>query len=669
MTAVRLSAALLAALVLAPAAHARSEAPKLSAPGGLRAFLLKVDEPKPPVESYERTPSFAWKPVPDAIRYEFQLSTSDLFRDNGIVYRNRQVRSPAIAPPIALPWITGRKDGEHSLYARVRAVTRTGTTPWTEDYGFDLRWKTLPEQLTSFDGLLRWKEVEGATGYQVWFQDTMPKKVISTATNVADVREYYTFHQALKWTGTVNWRVRAVRKLFGTSANALPAVSYGPWTSVFHTFDSTAFTTGRLDLLAAASDTITDSSDTDTETSNPEAHGLMPGFAFEGDTTLEGERVELYRVYAFSDRDCVNVVFRGSVVGSPAFAPRTSGMLKLPVTSDELERARNKYLPDLGIGSPATEVTVDRAVIAPNENLPPGHKTPPAEEEPVDPDEDEAGTGDDEQTTESASQTTTPAPTADASLDVPPVELSDTKWPQGGYYWTVVGVKVVTPEPVETTLAVSAATGAEALELTDAAGLARGNELEIGDVLPEVVTIATISGDTVTLTSPTTSGHAAGDEVRLSDDALVYEDVELPQDACGEGRVLRFGKLSRPVVSSLSDTGDKAPLISGLSTAGRLRSAKKTDVVFYGSPLVAWKPAGGAHAYEVQWSSDSYPFDPAADPIVTYSTSAVLPLKPGTWYYRVRGLNLTLAKGAQPLSWSETVKVVVAKPRFKIVTK
>src|SRR5439155_6331693 len=34
-------------------------------------------------------------------------------------------------------------------------------------------------------------------------------KVISTVTNLADEREYYTFHQGSTWTGSVHWRVRA----------------------------------------------------------------------------------------------------------------------------------------------------------------------------------------------------------------------------------------------------------------------------------------------------------------------------------------------------------------------------------------------------------------------------------------------------------------------------
>jgi hypothetical protein len=48
-------------------------------------------------------------------------------------------------------------------------------------------------------------------------------------------------------------------------------------------------------------------------------------------------------------------------------------------------------------------------------------------------------------------------------------------------------------------------------------------------------------------------------------------------------------------------------------------------------------------------------------------TSTVLPLGPGTWYYRVRGFNYTLPTGAQQMSWSDPARIVVAKPRFQLV--
>jgi hypothetical protein len=52
---------------------------------------------------------------------------------------------------------------------------------------------------------------------------------------------------------------------------------------------------------------------------------------------------------------------------------------------------------------------------------------------------------------------------------------------------------------------------------------------------------------------------------------------------------------------------------------------------------------------------------------MTLGTSAVLPLSAGTWWYRVRGFNLNLPTGAQQMSWSDPSKIVVAKPRFRIV--
>ena len=112
---------------------------------------------------------------------------------------------------------------------------------------------------------------------------------------------------------------------------------------------------------------------------------------------------------------------------------------------------------------------------------------------------------------------------------------------------------------------------------------------------------------------------------------------------------------------------------SGLSPKGRL-TAGKSSQAFYGSPLVAWTPALGASVYEVQWSKRRYPFKPEPNPqnenalgTITLGTSTVLPLKPGTWYYRVRGFNYALPSGAQQMSWSDPAKIVVAKPKFRIV--
>ena len=46
----------------------------------------------------------------------------------------------------------------------------------------------------------------------------------------------------------------------------------------------------------------------------------MPGFAFNGDVGVGGTG-SLFRVYVTTDRDCVNIVYRGAIVGSPAPRP------------------------------------------------------------------------------------------------------------------------------------------------------------------------------------------------------------------------------------------------------------------------------------------------------------------------------------------------------------
>jgi hypothetical protein len=73
----------LAVLALTASAGAATRAAAVT-PGGLHPFLLRVDEPRS--DSFSRTPAFAWNPVSGAVRYEFQLSTSNAFRESGIVY-------------------------------------------------------------------------------------------------------------------------------------------------------------------------------------------------------------------------------------------------------------------------------------------------------------------------------------------------------------------------------------------------------------------------------------------------------------------------------------------------------------------------------------------------------------------------------------------------------
>jgi hypothetical protein len=46
----------------------------------------------------------------------------------------------------------------------------------------------------------------------------------------------------------------------------------------------------------------------------------------------------------------------------------------------------------------------------------------------------------------------------------------------------------------------------------------------------------------------------------------------------------------------------------------------------------------------------------------------VLPVSPGRWYFRVRGLNFSLPKKPE-MTWSQPVALRISKPRFKIVKR
>jgi hypothetical protein len=608
----RLAAAVIAVLALAAPAQAahRSEtgATALRAPASLKAFLLRANES--PSQVFPRTPSFAWKHVRGAKRYHFVLATSPTFAGNAIVWDDATLTSPAAAVPVTLPWITG---SPYSLYARVRAIAANGSVgAWSNSYGFNMRWSSIPSQQPAGNGYVRWSTVDGATSYDVWWQNLDVgggvSKTISTITNVADEREFYAFHNADLWINKVEWRVRAVRRLQDTKgpANGLPTVSYGPWSQIF-TSTNPSFAQGPLKIGDAVSDTTS-------TPQNATAHKIMPAFLFSGDEPLGGvtdclsslaTRCELFRVYVFSDRDCVNVVYKGAVVGSPAYAPRITGPLQLPGDTKKLAAARVKNLTD---GLEGKQFSSDGLKITTTESQGASTFTATLIQQQAAAAGSSSGSSGSSGSGSSGSSGTTTAPAPPsvfpASLNGQgaPVDLWDTQWPTGRYYWTVVPVQYYV------------------------------------EVLPDA--------------DPSAPAPA--------NPPIVYFDRDVSQDACAAGRVASFGKTSEPVVTSSG-----APYASGLSPKGQLFAARTRRPVFAAPPLVAWQPALGASAYEVQWSKKAYPWRPEGN-LFTFSTSANLPLKPGSWFYRVRGIDLSLPTGAAQMTWSDKMGLVIAKPKFKL---
>jgi hypothetical protein len=422
-------------------------------------------------------------------------------------------------------------------------------------------------------------------------------------------------------------------------------VAYGPWSPVYSSTNP-AYASGPITLGDTVSDVISNG-----DGSSP-AHRLMPGFTFSGDTALDGTKAELFRIYVFTDRQCLNRVFTSAIVGGPAYAPRPYGPLALPTNPTALPAARSAYLRD---GSEPDSFMFDGQSVATTES-------------------DPAATPTTAVPSDSDSTSTTSAPAGPSQLKFSgnlgaPVDLWDTDWPSGGYYWTVIAVGAISPGAITTATASVSAIGSVSATAADGTGFSTGDTVLIGNTgNQESATIVNVSGSNLGFAAPLKFAHGSGEPIVRTGGNLQYDDLELPQDVCAAGRVARFGKNSEP---SLTAAGEL--FASGLSPNGRL-TAGRSSQAFYGYPLVSWTPALGAAAYEVQWSKTRYPFTPQPNPqnqgalgTMTLGTSTVLPLPTGTWWYRVRGFNLNLPTGAQQMSWSDPSKIVVAKPKFKVV--
>ncbi len=112
--------------------------------------------------------------------------------------------------------------------------------------------------MPSYNGLLRWTPIEGADSYQVWLIDTGKMEIVRT--NVLDEREFYTFHQAPAWIGTVRWRIRALRgDVFNYRVNGMPVAMYGAWSPIYSS-SNPAVTDGPITLTGTVSDVFSDGS-------------------------------------------------------------------------------------------------------------------------------------------------------------------------------------------------------------------------------------------------------------------------------------------------------------------------------------------------------------------------------------------------------------------------
>jgi len=216
-------------------------------------------------------------------------------------------------------------------------------------------------------------------------------------------------------------------------------------------------------------------------------------------------------VYVFTDDHCVNRVFTGSVVGSPAFVPRVvGGPLALPKTTSDLidwdQRPYTLTWGDEGKTFDATGKQVKSTEVA-----------------------------------GSASSGAAAGSTTDANVD-----LWDSGWPNGRYYWTVVPV-------------VAAATG------------------------------------------KATAGSTTSN--------IEYDDAVVPQDQCEAGIGMSFGKVSQPVVtrSSTPWVSGLAPSGRMIASASKVPAVHDSPLVAWepaiGANTYEVQVSRKAYPWSTTWST------------------------------------------------------------------
>ena len=397
----------------------------------------------------------------------------------------------------------------------------------------------------------------------------------------------------------MRWRIRALRtdrtdNNMQSRQNGLPAVGYGPWSPVYSSTNP-PYVGGPITLGHTISDIVS------TGDASP-AHRLMPAFTFSGDQASDGTSAELFRVYVFTDRQCLNRVFASAVFGGPAYAPRPFGPLALPASPASLPTARATYLND---GSEPDSFTFDGLKVQSTELTSPATPTTAV---PADSD-----------STSTASPAAGPQQIQIGSGVLgAPVDLWDTDWPGSGYYWTVIPVEAVSPGALKTSTAGVAAIGGTSVTVTSAVGFSSGDTVSLGNALnQETVTVVAVNGNTLTLAATLKSAHGAGEPITRTGGNLRYQDLELAQDVCaarprkairqeqragphGCRRALRLG----PVPEGTPHVGDEQPVLLRLPARcldtgprrHRVRSPVEQEGLSVQAPAEPAEPERARHA-------------------------------------------------------------------------
>ena len=184
------------------------------------------------------------------------------------------------------------------------------------------------------------------------------------------------------------------------------------------------------------------------------------------------------------------------------------------------------------------------------------------------------------------------------------VDLWDSGWPTGRFYWTVVPVEMVPT----------------------------GSTASVAGVEPVV--------------------------------PVSYHDAAIPQDACQAGDSMSFGKVSEPVVTSagLPFISGVSPSGREVAAAGKRATVYSKPIVAWQPSVGADEYQVEVSHTLYPWHGTRRETTPATSIVLPLEPSDA-----GTWYYHVRAIDDSLPAGARATSWSTPIAVHITGNRISIV--
>ena len=333
------------------------------------------------------------------------------------------------------------------------------------------------------------------------------------------------------------------------------------------------------------------------------AHRLMPAFMWTGDQSIERTRAELFRIYVFTDSQCLNRVYASAVVDGPAYAPRPVGPLALPAEPASMRAARADITDGTEPDGDNDGPTVHRtgADLASHADDPRADRVRRARTRPLHPPpaHSRATPG----AASSAPRSTCGTPTGRERLLLdghPGLDVAGTPGALKTQHRARRRHRI--DRPVTVASAVGFSSGRVGHDR-------RAPEHRNGDVTAISRSLLTISLD------PRVRPHIGGrrSPITNSSGISVYQDIELPQDACA-APYDRVSALRQEERAHAHHPRGEPVRDSGLSTEGRLAARPPNAAAFYGAPARRLDARARRDVYEVQWSKTANPFKPGAEP-------------------------------------------------------